>query len=116
MSPTMDWTDIITEELLEIYQNVRVHRLQNGNLRATDYKVVARELISDLGRTGELEISSACCKNKIENLKRKYQQELKKIKTSDMPSKWTWFDRMNDQLSGLHRYSSLPGESTTGSL
>jgi hypothetical protein len=106
-----EWTDLITDQLLDVYRSVRHDQAGGGNLRPVDYSHIAKELNEKLGKAAGTEsaINSTTCKNKIENLKRKYQKELNNYKVSLIPSTWMWYDRISELVAGMHRYSGLPG-------
>jgi hypothetical protein len=107
----LEWTPLMTDQLLDAYQSVKRDRLHAGYLRLIDYNQVAKELNEKLGRdvgtTSIIERSP--CKNKIENLKRKYRKEVNNYNATRISSRWIWYDRINELFLGMHRSSGLPG-------
>lgn len=70
----MAWTTVMTNELLEVYDYIRVYSTNHGNLKAINYKGIATELGICLQ---EHQVDANSC-NKVESLRKKYKAKLLK--------------------------------------
>ncbi|KAJ6323095.1 hypothetical protein OIU77_012850 [Salix suchowensis] len=81
-----EWSDMAISCLLEAYTE-KYNQLNKGNLRGRDWEEVA-EAVSERGGSNNKK-SVEQCKNKIDNLKKRYKVELQRIGGSG--SSWHWF-------------------------
>ncbi|XP_061975640.1 uncharacterized protein LOC133697220 [Populus nigra] len=81
-----EWSDTAISCLLEAYTE-KFNQLNRGNLRGRDWEEVA-EAVSERGGSNNKK-SVEQCKNKIDNLKKRYKVELQRISGSG--SSWHWF-------------------------
>ncbi|KAF9676594.1 hypothetical protein SADUNF_Sadunf08G0018800 [Salix dunnii] len=81
-----EWSDMAISCLLEAYTE-KYNQLNKGNLRGRDWEEVA-EAVSERGGSNNKK-SVEQCKNKIDNLKKRYKVELQRISGSG--SSWHWF-------------------------
>nr|APA20262.1 aspartate/glutamate/uridylate kinase family protein [Populus tomentosa] len=80
-----EWSDTAISCLLEAYTE-KYNQLNRGNLRGRDWEEVA-EAVSERGGSNKKSVEQ--CKNKIDNLKKRYKVELQRISGSG--SSWHWF-------------------------
>ncbi|MED6205075.1 hypothetical protein PIB30_014763 [Stylosanthes scabra] len=91
------WSEGATSVLIDAWGE-RYLELSRGNLKQKHWKEVA-EIVSareDYGKTPKTDIQ---CKNRIDTVKKKYKLEKAKIASGGVPSKWPFFDRL-EQLIG----------------
>nr|XP_029151550.1 trihelix transcription factor ASIL2-like [Arachis hypogaea] len=91
------WSEGATAVLIDAWGE-RYLELSRGNLKQKHWKEVA-EIVSgreDYGKTPKTDIQ---CKNRIDTVKKKYKLEKAKIAAAGVPSKWPFYDRL-DQLIG----------------
>lgn len=91
------WSEAATAVLIEAWGE-RYLELSRGNLKQKHWKEVA-DIVSgreDYGKTPKTDIQ---CKNRIDTVKKKYKLEKSKIAAGSGPSKWPFYDRL-DQLIG----------------
>lgn len=107
-----EWSDNAIECLLEAYLNKFIE-LNRGNLRGRDWEEVAA-IVSE--RSEKTRKSVEQCKNKVDNLKKRYKLERHRmVMGSGGTSHWPWFKTM-EQIVG----NSLPmmkvclGEESSG--
>jgi hypothetical protein len=93
-----EWTDGAISSLLDAYTD-RFEQLNRGNLRGRDWEDVAAAVTDSGGKSVEQ------CKNKIDNLKKRYKVECQRISGSASVSHWPWYKQM-EQIIGN---SSSPG-------
>ncbi|XP_015583703.1 uncharacterized protein LOC8263586 isoform X2 [Ricinus communis] len=89
-----EWSDTAISCLLEAYKE-KYKELNRGNLRGRDWEEVA-EAVSERGGgyNGNCNKKSVeQCKNKIDNLKKRYKVELQRINTSGSSS-WHWLKQI----------------------
>ncbi|KAJ9175373.1 hypothetical protein P3X46_013936 [Hevea brasiliensis] len=92
-----EWSDTAISCLLESYTE-KYNQLNRGNLRGRDWEEVA-EAVSDRGGSNNKK-SVEQCKNKIDNLKKRYKVELQRINNSSGgfgssgTSSWHWFKQI----------------------
>ncbi|RYR39766.1 hypothetical protein Ahy_A09g045363 isoform C [Arachis hypogaea] len=104
------WSEGATAVLIDAWGE-RYLELSRGNLKQKHWKEVA-EIVSgreDYGKTPKTDIQ---CKNRIDTVKKKYKLEKAKIATAGVPSKWPFYDRL-DQLIGPT--AKIPGAGNTPS-
>lgn len=91
------WSEGATAVLIEAWGE-RYMELSRGNLKQKHWKDVADIVNSreDYRKTPKTDIQ---CKNRIDTVKKKYKLEKSKIAAGQGPSKWPFFDKL-DQLIG----------------
>ncbi|KAG6487375.1 hypothetical protein ZIOFF_055961 [Zingiber officinale] len=93
-----EWSDTAIGSLLDAYTEKFV-QLSRGNLRGRDWEDVAT-IVSERCNRQKSAKSVEQCKNKIDNLKKRYKVECQRLSSSGLPgSHWTWFKKM-EQLIG----------------
>ncbi|XP_042402905.1 uncharacterized protein LOC121992523 isoform X1 [Zingiber officinale] len=93
-----EWSDTAIGSLLDAYAEKFV-QLSRGNLRGRDWEDVAT-IVSERCNRQKAAKSVEQCKNKIDNLKKRYKVECQRLSSSGLPgSHWTWFKKM-EQLVG----------------
>ncbi|XP_020203993.1 uncharacterized protein LOC109789445 isoform X2 [Cajanus cajan] len=91
-----EWNDTAIACLLEAYTE-KLNELKRGNLRGRDWEEVAWAVAERCGGGGEgkHEKSVEQCKNKIDNLKKRYKVELQRIGSGGIAtSHWHWFKKI----------------------
>ena len=94
-----EWTDGAISSLLDAYTD-RFEQLNRGNLRGRDWEDVAGAVTDGQGKpTGGKSVEQ--CKNKIDNLKKRYKVECQRLASSGAGaiSHWPWFKKM-EQIVG----------------
>jgi uridylate kinase len=112
-----EWSDTAISCLLEAYTE-KFNQLNRGNLRGRDWEEVA-EAVSERGGSNNKK-SVEQCKNKIDNLKKRYKVELQRISGSG--SSWHWFKHIevimgnacNGKSSGGAAAAAAGGDSEGG--
>ncbi|KAJ1270848.1 hypothetical protein BS78_06G082300 [Paspalum vaginatum] len=94
-----EWTDGAISSLLDAYTD-RFDQLNRGNLRGRDWEDVAGAVTDGQGKTTGAK-SVEQCKNKIDNLKKRYKVECQRLAGSggSAISHWPWFKKM-EQIVG----------------
>lgn len=97
-----EWSDTAIACLLDAYTE-KLNQLNRGNLRGRDWEEVA-EAVSDrcaVGCGGGVDGKSKSfksveqCKNKIDNLKKRYKVELQRMSNANITtSNWHWFKKI----------------------
>ncbi|XP_058087710.1 uncharacterized protein LOC131234774 isoform X2 [Magnolia sinica] len=107
-----EWSDSAIGCLLDAYMDKFV-QLNRGNLRGRDWVDVAAIVSERADRQKmccdkqKMSKSVEQCKNKMDNLKKRYKVELQRMNSSGTSvSHWTWFKKM-EQIVG----SSVPSKS-----
>uniref|UniRef100_A0A0E0H0C1 UMP kinase n=1 Tax=Oryza nivara TaxID=4536 RepID=A0A0E0H0C1_ORYNI len=102
-----EWTDGAISSLLDSYTD-RFEQLNRGNLRGRDWEDVAAAVSDGQGKSSGGK-SVEQCKNKIDNLKKRYKVECQRLAGSGASavSHWPWFKKM-EQIVGN---SSSPASS-----
>ncbi|CAN4117190.1 unnamed protein product [Withania somnifera] len=91
-----EWSDTGIACLLEAYME-KFMQLNRGNLRGRDWEEVAA-MVSE--RCDKQSKSVEQCKNKVDNLKKRYKLERHRMSTGGMAmSHWPWFKQM-EQIVG----------------
>ncbi|XP_047064370.1 uncharacterized protein LOC124672140 [Lolium rigidum] len=98
-----EWTDGAISSLLDAYTD-RFEQLNRGNLRGRDWEDVAAAVTDGQGKGGGGK-SVEQCKNKIDNLKKRYKVECQRISGSASVSHWPWYKQMEHIIGN----SSSPG-------
>lgn len=90
-----EWTDGAISSLLDAYTD-RFEQLNRGNLRGRDWEDVAGAVTDGQGKTTGAK-SVEQCKNKIDNLKKRYKVECQRLSSSGggAISHWPWFKKMD---------------------
>ncbi|KAK7391476.1 hypothetical protein VNO78_19892 [Psophocarpus tetragonolobus] len=91
-----EWSDTAIACLLEAYTE-KFNQLNRGNLRGRDWEAVAEAVgvECDGGGEGKHDKSVEQCKNKIDNLKKRYKLELQRIGSGGIAtSHWHWFKKI----------------------
>ncbi|PPD66896.1 hypothetical protein GOBAR_DD36231 [Gossypium barbadense] len=91
------WSEGATEVLIDAWGE-RYLELSRGNLKQKHWKEVADIVSSreDYTKTPKTDIQ---CKNRIDTVKKKYKLEKAKVAAGGGPSKWVFFEKL-DQLIG----------------
>ncbi|XP_062225549.1 uncharacterized protein LOC133924152 isoform X2 [Phragmites australis] len=96
-----EWTDGAISSLLDAYTE-RFEQLNRGNLRGRDWEDVAGAVTDGQGKASVAK-SVEQCKNKIDNLKKRYKVERQRLAGSGSGagtvSHWPWFKKM-EQIVG----------------
>lgn len=92
-----EWTDGAISSLLDAYTD-RFEQLNRGNLRGRDWEDVAAAVTDGQGKASGVK-SVEQCKNKIDNLKKRYKVECQRLAGSGAASHWPWFKKM-EQIVG----------------
>ena len=92
-----EWTDGAISSLLDAYMD-RFEQLNRGNLRGRDWEDVAAAVTDGQGKSSGGK-SVEQCKNKIDNLKKRYKVECQRIAGSASASLWPWYKQM-EQIMG----------------
>nr|GMC76534.1 trihelix transcription factor ASIL2 [Ipomoea batatas] len=102
------WSEGATAVLIEAWGE-RYLELSRGNLKQQHWKDVADIVASreDYSKPPKTDIQ---CKNRIDTVKKKYKLEKAKIAAGQGPSRWTFFERL-DELIG----PTAKGNNTSGS-
>lgn len=90
-----EWSDTAIACLLEAYTE-KYNQLNRGNLRGRDWEEVA-EAVADRcvgGDKTKTNKSVEQCKNKIDNLKKRYKVEMQRMSATGTTTHWHWFKKM----------------------
>ncbi|KAG1334075.1 Uridylate kinase [Cocos nucifera] len=99
-----EWSDTAIGSLLDAYTE-RYVQLNRGNLRGRDWEDVAT-IVSDRWDKQKAGKSVEQCKNKIDNLKKRYKVECQRLSSGGLAvSHWPWFKKM-EQVVGSSSSSS----------
>ncbi|GMH23178.1 hypothetical protein Nepgr_025021 [Nepenthes gracilis] len=100
-----EWSDSAIECLLEAYTE-KYNQLNRGNLRGRDWEEVAT-IVSDRCENQAKTVEQ--CKNKVDNLKKRYKLERHRMTSGGiLSSHWPWFKKM-EAIAG----NSLPGKAAS---
>lgn len=91
------WSEDSTAVLIDAWGE-RYLELSRGNLKQQHWKEVA-ELVNSNGDYTKPPKTDIQCKNRIDTVKKKYKLEKAKIAAGQGPSRWTFFEKL-DQLIG----------------
>uniref|UniRef100_A0A7N0V3R4 UMP kinase n=1 Tax=Kalanchoe fedtschenkoi TaxID=63787 RepID=A0A7N0V3R4_KALFE len=87
-----EWSDAAISSLLDVYID-KYTQLNRGNLRGRDWEVVA-EMVNEKQKSCK---SVEQCKNKIDNLKKRFKVEVQRISSGGTAvSSWHWFKKMEE--------------------
>ncbi|KAG6546644.1 hypothetical protein Mapa_011833 [Marchantia paleacea] len=110
-----EWTDRAVDLLLELYEQ-KWRGVSFGNLRVKDWEHVASTMDERYHWQGERK-TFLQCKNKIENLKKRYKLEReKKNDAGEVMSDWPWFTRLHDIIGKAPKQVGLIEDSEGGTL
>lgn len=88
-----EWSDAAIELLLDAYTD-KFMQLNRGNLRGRDWEEVAAA-VGGGGRCEKQAKSVEQCKNKVDNLKKRYKLERHRVGSGGVTvSHWPWFGKM----------------------
>ncbi|KAJ3683344.1 hypothetical protein LUZ60_013571 [Juncus effusus] len=88
-----EWSDSAINSLLDSYTE-RFEQLNRGNLRGRDWEDVA-SIVSENCEKSKAGKTVEQCKNKIDNLKKRYKVECQRLSTGTISvSHWPWFKKM----------------------
>lgn len=115
-----EWSDTAIACLLEAYTE-KFNQLNRGNLRGRDWEEVAEavtERCGGIGDSGGFEKQQKAwksveqCKNKIDNLKKRYKVEVQRMNNSgSITSNWHWFKQM-EAIVGSNNSTNLLSKSS----
>ncbi|XP_020111550.1 uncharacterized protein LOC109726396 isoform X2 [Ananas comosus] len=109
-----EWSDTAIDSLLDAYTE-RFEQLNRGNLRGRDWEDVAT-IVSDRCDGQKAGKSVEQCKNKIDNLKKRYKVECQRLSSGGLAvSHWPWFKKM-EHIIGNSSSSSKAGPDDDKSL
>ncbi|KAL8122736.1 trihelix transcription factor ASIL2-like [Apium graveolens] len=91
------WSEAATAVLIDAWGE-RYLELSRGNLKQKHWKEVA-DIVSSREHFGKTPKTDIQCKNRIDTVKKKYKSEKAKIVSGCGPSKWPFYDKL-DQLIG----------------
>ncbi|KAB1218318.1 hypothetical protein CJ030_MR3G026198 [Morella rubra] len=91
------WSEGATAVLIDAWGE-RYLQLSRGNLKQKHWKEVA-DIVSSREDYGKIPKTDIQCKNRIDTVKKKYKVEKAKAASGTGPSKWPFFERL-DQLIG----------------
>ncbi|XP_023514686.1 trihelix transcription factor ASIL2-like [Cucurbita pepo subsp. pepo] len=91
------WSEGATSVLIDAWGE-RYLELSRGNLKQKHWKEVA-DIVSSREDYTKIPRTDIQCKNRIDTVKKKYKTEKAKISAGGGPSKWPFYDRL-DQLIG----------------
>ncbi|KAL3683608.1 hypothetical protein R1sor_001630 [Riccia sorocarpa] len=110
-----EWTDRAVDLLLELYEQ-KWRGVSFGNLRVKDWEHVASTMDERYHWQGERK-TFLQCKNKIENLKKRYKLEReKKNENGEIMSDWPWFSRLHEIIGKAPKQVGLIEDSENGTL
>ncbi|XP_068662101.1 uncharacterized protein [Aristolochia californica] len=93
-----EWSDTAIGCLLDAYTE-KYEQLNRGNLRGRDWEEVA-SIVSDRSDKQKSGKSVEQCKNKVDNLKKRYKAERHRLSNGSLSvSHWPWFKKM-EQIVG----------------
>lgn len=98
------WSEGATAVLIDAWGE-RYLELSRGNLKQKHWKDVADIVSSreDYAKTPKTDIQ---CKNRIDTVKKKYKVEKAKIASGSGPSKWRFFDKLDELIGPTAKMSS----------
>lgn len=108
------WSEGATSVLIDAWGE-RYLELSRGNLKQKHWKDVADIVSSreDYAKTPKTDIQ---CKNRIDTVKKKYKQEKAKIAAGAGPSKWPFFDRLDQLIGPTAKSNSATGAGSSGAI
>ncbi|CAL9220226.1 unnamed protein product [Arabidopsis halleri] len=107
-----EWSDAAIACLLDAYSD-KFTQLNRGNLRGRDWEEVASSVSE---RCEKLSKSVEQCKNKIDNLKKRYKLERHRMSSGGTSaSHWPWFKKMEDIVGNSLATKGASDEDRSGS-
>lgn len=107
-----EWSDAAITCLLDAYSD-KFTQLNRGNLRGRDWEDVAATVSE---RCEKLIKSVEQCKNKIDNLKKRYKLERHRISSGGTSaSHWPWFKKMEEIVGNSMTTKGASDEDRSGS-
>ncbi|PSR98048.1 Uridylate kinase [Actinidia chinensis var. chinensis] len=108
-----EWSDSAIETLLEAYTE-KYLQLNRGNLRGRDWEEVA-ETVSERGDKQKACKNVEQCKNKIDNLKKRFKVELQRMNSGGLTSSnWHWFKKIEGIAGNSGSMKSPSDEDKSG--
>uniref|UniRef100_A0A5B7BNS9 UMP kinase n=1 Tax=Davidia involucrata TaxID=16924 RepID=A0A5B7BNS9_DAVIN len=108
-----EWSDSAISCLLDAYTE-KYMQLNRGNLRGRDWEEVA-EIVSERCDKQKSCKSVEQCKNKIDNLKKRYKVEFQRMTSGGlMVSHWHWFKKMEAIVGNSASMKSISDEDRSG--
>lgn len=106
------WSEGATAVLIEAWGE-RYLELSRGNLKQKHWKDVADIVGSreDYMKTPKTDVQ---CKNRIDTVKKKYKTEKAKIAAGGGPSKWRFYEKMDELIGPTAKMSSGSGGGSAG--
>jgi hypothetical protein len=89
----------------------RYLELSRGNLKQKHWKEVA-DIVSSREVYSKAPKTDIQCKNRIDTVKKKYKLEKSKIASGNGPSKWPFFDRLDQLIGPAAKITSAAGPSS----
>ncbi|XP_074312003.1 uncharacterized protein LOC141647630 [Silene latifolia] len=106
-----EWSDTAIECLLDAYTD-KYTQLNRGNLRGRDWEEVAA-IVSE--RCENLSKSVEQCKNKVDNLKKRYKLERHRMTSAGLVvSHWPWFKKMEAIVGNSPSSKAVSDEEKVG--
>ncbi|XP_073099580.1 uncharacterized protein [Elaeis guineensis] len=110
-----EWSDTAIGSLLDAYTE-RYVQLNRGNLRGRDWEDVAT-IVSDRCDKQKAGKSVEQCKNKIDNLKKRYKVECQRLSSGGLAiSHWPWFKKMEQIVGSSSSSKALADEDKSGAI
>ncbi|XP_074368985.1 uncharacterized protein LOC141709006 [Apium graveolens] len=87
-----EWSDAAIASLIDAYSEKFIVQLNRGNLRGRDWEEVMKKLNERCDKQSK---STEQCKNKMDNLKKRYKLEKRRMSKSGVSvTHWPWFKKM----------------------
>ncbi|KAL1551868.1 trihelix transcription factor ASIL2-like [Salvia divinorum] len=98
------WSEGATAILIEAWGE-RYLELSRGNLKQKHWKDVA-DVVSSRGDYSKTPKTDIQCKNRIDTVKKKYKAEKAKIAAGAGPSKWRFYDKLDELIGPTAKMTS----------
>ncbi|OVA19433.1 Aspartate/glutamate/uridylate kinase [Macleaya cordata] len=109
-----EWSDTAIGCLLDAYTE-KFMQLNRGNLRGRDWEEVAA-IVSERCEKQKAGKSVEQCKNKVDNLKKRYKVELQRMSNSGTTvSHWPWFKKIEQVITNSPSSKTVSDEDKSGS-
>ncbi|KAL5716763.1 hypothetical protein ACHQM5_009886 [Ranunculus cassubicifolius] len=93
-----EWSDSAISCLLDAYTD-KFNQLNRGNLRGRDWEEVS-SIVSERCEKSKSGKSVEQCKNKVDNLKKRYKVELQRMNSSGTKvTHWIWFKKIEEIIT-----------------